>query len=297
MSVAGNDPVPLLENLAAARERYTVFLTTWSDKDRIHTEGPVYAEIMFKADAERVQQRLQNYIRSRGYGNWISVVTSPKGSYKEVDILNFLECHIPAMCPGRRWRCFMSDDFAPHKADNVGRCLWTKGYTSLNHGGGVTLVLQTNDTDQNQHCRRDYVNLESQLFLRLQARGQRIPTPSYEQIIDMRVQVLQIKATHLISADGFKKTGMTVALDGSEDSCVAREAKAYWLELGMRAQIDTVVATVRAEWKEKRLKWCYDDVRSLIMPFPKHSKHDQVLASLEGDNKFPVVIITWELIN
>ena len=119
MSVAGSDPVPLLENLAAARERYTVFLTTWRDNDRIHTEGSVYAEIMFKADAERVQQRLQNYIRSRGYGSWISVVTSPKGSYKEVGILNFLECHILAMCPGRRWRCFMSDVFAPHKADVV----------------------------------------------------------------------------------------------------------------------------------------------------------------------------------
>jgi hypothetical protein len=64
----------------------------------------------------------------------------------------------------------------------------------------------------------------------------------------------------------------------------------------MRAKIDTVVANVRAEWKAKRLRWCCDDVQRLIMPFPKHSKHDQVLASLEGDNKFPVVIITWELI-
>ena len=49
------------------------------------------------------------------------------------------------------------------------------------------------------------------------------------------------------AADGYKKTGATVALDGSEDWMICREAGDLWRELNMRTIIDKEVAVVRAE--------------------------------------------------
>ena len=40
--------------------------------------GPPYAEFVFKAEGVVLQLRLREYIRSRGYGSWVSVATTDK---------------------------------------------------------------------------------------------------------------------------------------------------------------------------------------------------------------------------
>ena len=82
LAVAGAT-VPLVECHAMTRERWTANLTTFSNEERLKEEGPPYCEIMFKATAEGpLEQRLWEHVRSRGYGPWVSVTTSEKGSYR-----------------------------------------------------------------------------------------------------------------------------------------------------------------------------------------------------------------------
>ena len=151
----GSNAVPLVEGHHATRLRWTANLTTFSDKSGIEQGEYPYAEFMFKADGGKIELRLREHCRSRGYGSWVTVATSEKGSYKEADILAFLERHLPDMTPSWRWRVIMSDDFGPHKTDNVWRLCWSRGYKMIPHGGGCTPVVQTADTDLNQHVRRD----------------------------------------------------------------------------------------------------------------------------------------------
>ena len=95
LAVAGAT-VPLVECHAMTRARWTANLTTFSNEERLKKEGPPYCEIMFKASPEGpLEQRLRDHVRSRGYGPWVSVTTSEKGSYRQADVLAFLDRHLP----------------------------------------------------------------------------------------------------------------------------------------------------------------------------------------------------------
>ena len=86
---------------------------------------------------------------------------------------------------------------------------------------------------------------------------------------------------HLHAADGYLKTGATTDLDGKQDREIVREAGGFWRSLKMREKVDKIVALVRADARAGRLKWTYNDVHSLIKPYPKH-ECDKVLANI-GD--------------
>jgi hypothetical protein len=281
LAIAGANEVPLIENHSDVRERWTGNFTTFSDKERILRDGPPYAELMFKADGHILELRLREYVRSRGYGKWITIATAPKGSYREADVLNFLDTHLPTMSQSRRWRVILGDDFGPHKTDNVWRLCWSRGYVLLVHGGGGTPVIQTPDTDLNQHVRRMYTAKETEELIRQMRSGVGVPRCKEEQCIDMMVDVLSHVDLHLKAADGYKKTGTTVALDGSEDHLIVREAGTFFREENMRVRINREVAQVREEVRSGRLSWNMADVRRLIAPYPAHKKVDAVLAKIE----------------
>ena len=80
-----------MEGHADTRMRWTANLTTFSNKDRILRGEFPYAEFMFRAEGEILQQRLKQHLRSRGYPAWASASTSEKGSYREEDVLEFLD--------------------------------------------------------------------------------------------------------------------------------------------------------------------------------------------------------------
>jgi hypothetical protein len=282
LAVAGGI-VPLVEGHAAPRQRWTANLTTFSNKDRLATEGPPYCEFVFKAAGDILQLRLREHIRSCGYGPWVSVATSEKGSYKTPDILNFLETHLPSMSGTRRWRIIWADDFSAHLSPQVFRLCWSRGYVFLAHGGGVTPVAQTPDTDLNQPVKRDYIAQETTELLAQMRDGVTVPKCQPEVCIDMMVEVLSNMTLHLHAADGYLKTGMSVALDGSQDAEIVREAGDFWRELRMRAKIDSAVAEVKAEVAAGRLGWSVKDVQRVIRPYPKH-KHVDAILELQGDD-------------
>ena len=89
------ETVPLIEGRGDTRARWSANLTPFSDAERIRRGELPYCEFMFKhdvkADQSSLELRLREHIRGRGYGPWVSVATSSSGSYKEDDILNFLD--------------------------------------------------------------------------------------------------------------------------------------------------------------------------------------------------------------
>ena len=67
-----------------------------------------------------------------------------------------------------------------------------------------------------------------------------------------------------------------MALDGTEDHMIVREAGEFFRRLNVREKINREVVIVRHEFHAGRLKWTYEDVKSLIQPYPTR-KEDTVL--------------------
>ena len=93
------------------------------------------------------------------------------------------------------------------------------------------------------------------------------------------VTVLSKEELHLNAADGYKKTGTTVALNGTEDHMIVREAGNIFRIMGLRALINREVAMVNEEVKAGRLKWTREEVKRLIRPYPGHTC-DKVIANM-----------------
>ena len=124
----------------------------------------------------------------------------------------------------RRWRIALVDDFGPRKTDNVFRLCWQRGYVMMARGGGQTPVTQTPDTDLNQHVRRDYTALESVDVIEQTRKCVSVPKNPPTTCMDRMIQVWSNMSLHLHAADGYKQTGATVKLDGTEDHLIVREA-------------------------------------------------------------------------
>ena len=177
----------------------------------------------------------------------------------------------------------MADDFSAHKTSNVARLCWQRGYVLLLHGGGQTPVTQTPDTDLNQHVRREYAAKEAVIIIEEMRRGVKVPKPQSRTCIDLMVQNLSDKRLQYHAADGYKKTGANVALDGTEDHEIVREAGQFFRTLNMREEINREIAVVRHEVQAGRLRWTWEDVQSLMQPFPRRGC-DEVLERV-GDHQ------------
>ena len=275
--------VPLVEAHAATRSRWSANLTTFSDKGRILGGELPYAQLMFKAEGDRLRLRLREYVRGRGHGPWLSVATSDSASYKTPDILAFLEQHLPLWSKTRRWRILFADDFGPHKNEAVRRLCWARGYVMKIFGGGCTGVAQTCDTYLNQHVRREYSAIEGKLLIEQMRRGVPVPCLKPEDCIDTMAQALNSQALHLNAAQGYKRTGLNVDLDGTEDCEICREAATFWAELRVREKVDAEVRHVREEARNENLSWTYQDVYRLVRPYPKRREYDDIIARIHDD--------------
>jgi hypothetical protein len=73
---------------------------------------------------------------------------------------------------------------------------------------------------------------------------------------------------HLAGVKGHKRTGLSNALDGSEDHLLTREAGQFWHSLGMSALRDTAVEQVEEQYRAGKLSWTQEVIDSLREPFP-----------------------------
>jgi hypothetical protein len=76
---------------------------------------------------------------------------------------------------------------------------------------------------------------------------------------------------------GFQKTGITNALDGSEDHLIVREAKHFWRSLRMDSQRQSAIHDVEVEVEQGRLQWTFQSIYSIIADFTAVGCLDQLL--------------------
>jgi hypothetical protein len=157
LCLRGELRIPLIENHRATRERWSLNSVTDSSEDRVRRRLPGF-EIMFRADGHLVERDLQEHVFVKGLPFKVTVVTGPSGSYRETDILAFLDNHLPKFVQGSSWSIYLLDAYAPGKTDNVQRLAWSRGTIIVTHGGGASCTLQTNDTNHHQEVRKQFPN-------------------------------------------------------------------------------------------------------------------------------------------
>jgi len=127
LALRGCPTVPLIEDHGGTRERISLNSITDSSEDRVRHKLPGF-ELMFRAEGQNLQAKLEEYVFGKGLSFRVTVVTGPSGSYKEKDILIFLDRHLDKWRAGRRWEIFFLDAYAPGLTDNVQRFCWRRGY-------------------------------------------------------------------------------------------------------------------------------------------------------------------------
>jgi hypothetical protein len=110
--------------------------------------------------------------------------------------------------------------------------------------------------------------------------GVAVPCARKETSIDMMHEVLSQSRLHLHAASGYKATGATVALDGSEDHLVVNAAGQFFKDLDMRRKLNAEIEVVRDEVAAGRLQWSKATVKQLICEYPKRSAVDSVLQNI-----------------
>ena len=169
----------------------------------------------------------------------VSVVTGPSGSYREEDIINFLEKWCEPWYKGREYEFILLDAYAPGLTDNVQRLCWKRGYIVVTHGGGASMICQTNDVGRHKDVRSDFIDLQTEKMLeQARSRGGGLVDLTAEENITLMTEVVSNQDLHLKAAKSYKHTGTTNALDGSEDDEITGDARVFWDELRMREVIN-----------------------------------------------------------
>ena len=138
---------------------------------------------------------------------------------------------------------------------------WARGYIFLFHYGGTTGVAQVNDTDCHQAFESTYFEFEQDAVNQRQLIDPGNINRSPRDVLDDAVATWRA-INHEQGVEGFKRTGASIALDGSEDGRICREALECWDEIGMPALRDEALAEVDEAFESKGLT--FKDWRTLI---------------------------------
>ena len=94
----------------------------------------------------------------------VSVTFGPKGSYRFADIMTWCQRWAKEWTPEREaandYRIMLLDVARSHIGREIVDFLWSRGYITLYHYGGITGVLQVNDTDNHAQFEREYLECE-----------------------------------------------------------------------------------------------------------------------------------------
>lgn len=93
------------------------------------------------------------------------------------------------------------------------------------------------------------------------------PLQFARQVVD-DVAATWVGLNHIAGVKGHKRTGLSNALNGSEDHLLTREAGQFWHSLGMSALRDIAVEEVKEQYKAGKLSWTQEVIASLREPFP-----------------------------
>ena len=232
LAIWGEDDVELRQNHSHTRERCSIMTMTTSDLAKAEHASRLPIEIMKKANSDRTLKgiRLPKDMSA-------SVTWAPKGSYRHDDILGYIrrwcEEWTEARAAANDYRIFMLDVARSHIGKDIVDELWSRGYLCLYHYGGITGVIQVNDTDNHGQFEREYLLFEEAAFARRQNIDKSDISRDFSEVVDDAIATWKT-IDHVQCARGYKYTGLTVALpedgeeEGPEDAWICRAAKKVW---------------------------------------------------------------------
>jgi hypothetical protein len=258
LDFAGVPAVKLKQNHSATRERVSVMTCVSSSQAAALQARKLPIEALFRAKSEKRTRKLKAPKDMN-----LSLQWALKGSYRLEHIIRFLDRWLdpwtPARAEAQDYRILMLDVAGSHCGDEVVDFGWGRGYFVLYHYGCTTGVAQVNDTDLHGQFEKVYTEMEQTSFNEVQLLRPGCINRSPQDVID-DVAGTWAALDHTQAVAGHKRTGLSCALDGSEDHCITREARDCWLALGMPAirrqilaDVDEGVASGRfsvAKWKD-----------------------------------------------
>ena len=183
-------------------------------------------EFVFKVAGKRVKLNPPSAVR---------VQWAPKGSCRLEHVLKICkEVHVQtcALFPQKR-KIFTLDDYSAHLDPAVTESLSKRGYFLVILPGGITGNLQVNDTDLHHPLKTSHREKKATLMTEnLRKHPDKIPSPSRAEIIKMCKTAFAETLKELDVSDTFKRNGLTIKLEGSEDYVVPSKLKALvWYEM------------------------------------------------------------------
>ena len=243
LEIAGVEAVSLKQNHAATRQRLTLMTTVSSDAAEATAPERLPFKLLFKAKTDK---STRNLLKPKGLRCTVS--HGPKGSYRTEHILSFLRRVLPEWTRERQevgdYRILMLDVAGSHCAEEVLDLAFERGFIPLFHYGCTTGVCQVNDTDLHGAFERLYCAIEQDAFAQKQLIDPRDISRTAQEVVD-DVCATWMGLDHTQASRGHWSVGMAVALDGSEDGEISREAKSCWDALDMFAVRAAVLDEVR----------------------------------------------------
>ena len=203
------------ENHSLSRERTTVMTSLSSEK--VSTAPKL--EFVFKGVGTRVKLDPPA---------GVTVQWAPKGSYRVEHMVKFCS-QVPvqscALFPQKR-KIFTLDDYSAHLDPQIKEELKKQGYFLVILPGGITGDLQVNDTDLHHPLKTLYREKESALMIDLLTENPgKIPAPNRDQMMRLCQAAFNEALVDVDISGAFKRNGLTIKLDGTEDHLVSNKLK------------------------------------------------------------------------
>ena len=232
LAIEGEVDVELRRNHSHTRTRCTVMTSTTSDLAKAEHPSLLPIEIMKKAGSAKTLKGIKLPEDMSTSLTW-----GPKGSYRHDDILAYIrkwcEEWTEARAAANDYRIMMLDVARSHIGKDIVDELWSRGYLCLYHYGGITGVLQVNDTDNHAQFEREYLVFEEASFTRRQEIDKSDIGREFYELVDDVIATWRV-LDHVQCARGYKYTGLTTALPengevaGPEDEYLCRAAERVW---------------------------------------------------------------------
>ena len=288
LSWTGAREVELNECHGSTRDRFTGLTMCTSSVERAAQIPRL--ECLFKGGPkikESLEADLGELRRSGVHGNleWVSVGTSPSGSYNTDDMVRYLDRHLEEWGPNRQWRILSLDAYAPHNDAAIDYMAWQRGYVVVRVGGGATGVVQVPDTHLHGDLSREYMDREMKdTVYKMQLFGG-LPTRTRTDCLHDVILVYNKPCMHVKAARGHWDNMMSNALDGSQDHLGRGSAKELWDKIHMRDYRTQVLADVREAHAAGELTWSYASVQKLIEVFPTRGEMDQYVEGQDDEGE------------
>jgi hypothetical protein len=182
----------------------------------------------------------------------------------------------------------MLDVYAAHADVRVAILCWRKGYIRVLIGGGTTGVIQVLDTDCHETVSSQYQDLEMLMALDdVELLPNKLICRSREDCVRDLISIWKRPRLHENTCLGFKRNGISISMDGTEDGLVVREMGRLFKELEMDKLRDLIVEDV-CTMVEEGFKWTFDNVYALFEEFPKRGAMDEYKEGQEDEGDEPI---------